>query len=215
MEKNNIDIKKEYEEIKKKYKLVEFQKLDEDFDIGRLMEKESFFLLREIRKAIVEKIIGYSHFFENLINPVSPPMFLFSIIKKLTKEEKEEIKDVYKTVSKLQIRALKIDTIYSEEKEADFIGESYKEWQKIKEKVQRISTDARIKDKLGEQVMLNERQMMIMEYLHRHNQMSNKDFRKIFPDFSDDTVLRELKFLRQKGLLKKTGGTKKAIYVLK
>ena len=86
---------------------------------------------------------------------------------------------------------------------------------RIKERVQRISVDAKIKDKLGEQLMLNERQMMIMEYLHRHKGMSNKDFRKVFPDFSDDTVLRELKFLRKKGLVKKAGGTKKAQYILK
>ena len=89
------------------------------------------------------------------------------------------------------------------------------ELNRVKEKVQRISVDARIKDKLGEQLMLNERQMMIMEYIHRHKTLSNKDFRKIFPDHSDDTVLRELKFLRQKGLVKKAGGTKKAAYVLK
>ena len=89
------------------------------------------------------------------------------------------------------------------------------ELNRVKEKVQRISVDARIKDKLGEQLMLNERQMLIMEYLHRHKGMSNKDFRKVFPDFSDDTVLRELKFLRKKGLVKKAGGTKKAQYILK
>jgi len=89
------------------------------------------------------------------------------------------------------------------------------ELNRVKEKVQRISVDARIKDKLGEQVMLNERQMLIMEYIHRHKGLTNKDFRKIFPDHSDDTVLRELKFLRQKGLVKKSGGTKKATYVLK
>ena len=89
------------------------------------------------------------------------------------------------------------------------------ELNKVKEKVQRISTDSHIKDKLGEQLVLNERQMLIMEYLHRHGGMSNRDFRKVFPDFSDDTVLREIKFLRQKALVKKSGGTKKAQYVLK
>ncbi len=89
------------------------------------------------------------------------------------------------------------------------------ELNRVKEKVQRISVDARIKDKLGEQVMLNERQMLIMEYLHRHKSIQNKEFRKIFPDFSDDTVLRALKFLKQKNLVKKIGGTKKATYVLK
>lgn len=90
------------------------------------------------------------------------------------------------------------------------------ELNRVKEKVLRISVDARIKDKLGgEQVMLNERQMLIMEYIHKYKELRNKDFRKIFPDHSDDTVLRELKFLKQKGLIKKMGGTKKAAYVLK
>ena len=88
------------------------------------------------------------------------------------------------------------------------------ELSRVKDKVKRVSTDARIKNKLGAQVELNERQMMIMEFLHRHGAMQNKDFRKIFPDFSDDTVLREMKFLKKKGLVKKVGGTKKARYVL-
>lgn len=89
------------------------------------------------------------------------------------------------------------------------------ELNRVKEKVQRISIDAKVKDKLGEQLMLNERQMLVMEYLHKHKSMQNKDFRKIFPEFSDDTVLRELKFLKSKGLVKKMGGTKKATYLLR
>jgi Fic family protein len=89
------------------------------------------------------------------------------------------------------------------------------ELNRVKERVRRISMDARVKDQLGEQMTLNERQMLIMEYLHRHKSMQNKDFRKIFPDYSDDTVLRELKFLKQKNLIKKIGGTKNAAYVLK
>ncbi len=86
---------------------------------------------------------------------------------------------------------------------------------KVKDKVQRLASETRVKSQLGEQIELTERQMMIMEYLHRHKSMSNKDFRKVFPDFSDDTVLRELKFLRKKGLITKSGGTKKAVYILK
>lgn len=88
------------------------------------------------------------------------------------------------------------------------------ELNRVKEKVRRISTDTRIKNELGAQVQLNERQMLIMEYLHRHGSMQNKDFRKVFPDFSDDTVLREMRWLNKKGLIKKQGGTKKAQYVL-
>lgn len=89
------------------------------------------------------------------------------------------------------------------------------ETQGVKERVRRISVDSRVKDKLGEQVELNERQMLIMEYLHRHKSMQNKDFRKVFPEYSDDTVLREIRFLTQRGLIQKLGGTKKATYVLR
>lgn len=84
----------------------------------------------------------------------------------------------------------------------------------LKEQVMRVSSQSHVKDKLGFHVELNERHMLIIEYLKRHGSMMNKDFRKIFPDYSDDTVLRELKFLKQKGLVKKVGGTKKAKYVL-
>lgn len=89
------------------------------------------------------------------------------------------------------------------------------ELNKVKERVKKISADARVKDRLGTQVELNERQMLIIEFINRHSKMQNKDFRKIFPDYSDDTVLREIKFLKQKGLIKKIGGTKKATYVLR
>lgn len=84
----------------------------------------------------------------------------------------------------------------------------------LKDKVKRVSTDSQVKDKLGEKIQLTERQMIIMEYLYKNRVMRNSDFRKIFPDLSDDTVLREIKMLKQKSLVKKVGGTKRAQYML-
>lgn len=84
---------------------------------------------------------------------------------------------------------------------------------KLKDQVKKISAASHLKDTLGEEVGLTERQILIMEFLHRHSEMRNKDFRKIFPNHSDDTVLREIKFLKQKGLVKKVGNTKSAAYV--
>jgi Fic family protein len=94
-----------------------------------------------------------------------------------------------------------------------FVLGAAREIVKLKEMVKKISTESKVKDQLGESLILTERQMIIMDYLHRHKSMMNKDFRKIFPDFSDDTVLRELKFLKKKGLVNKLGTTKKAKYV--
>ena len=84
----------------------------------------------------------------------------------------------------------------------------------LKEKAKSVAKESKATDHLGEQIELSERQVAILDYLKKHGSMRNKDFRKIFPDFSDDTVLREMKFLKKKGLVKKEGGTKKATYVL-
>lgn len=84
----------------------------------------------------------------------------------------------------------------------------------LKETVRKVSQESQAKDKLGESIILNERQIAIMEYLNKHTSMRNKDFRKIFPDFSDDTVLREMKFLKKHGLVVKEGNTKMATYKL-
>ncbi len=85
---------------------------------------------------------------------------------------------------------------------------------KVKEVVKSLSGKSKVKTEVGEEHELNEREMLIVDYLHRYGSMQNKDFRKIFPEYSDDTVLREIKFLKEKGIVKKVGGTKKARYVL-
>jgi Fic family protein len=88
------------------------------------------------------------------------------------------------------------------------------ELSRIREKVQRLSVDLRIKGKTG-QVPLNERQLKLVEYMQEYSQVSNKEWRSLLPMVSDDTVLRDLKYLVKKGLVKKRGSTKSAYYILK
>lgn len=88
---------------------------------------------------------------------------------------------------------------------------------RIKEKVQKLSTDVHLlKEKLGgKQVFLSERQIAIMEYIQRVGYLSNESFRDLFPKISDDTVLRDLHDLIKKGIIKKEGRTKGARYTLR
>ncbi len=132
---SEFDISEEYGKFKEKYGLPEFEKLSEDFDIERIGEHRTSFILREIRKMMNEKIVGYLHLCENLINPTGPPMLIFSIIRNLKKEDKEIIKEIYKGLSLVQIKVMKIDVIYSEESEAKFIRETFDQWQKLKPKI--------------------------------------------------------------------------------
>jgi len=86
---------------------------------------------------------------------------------------------------------------------------------RIKEKVQKLSVDLKIKEHLGgQQVALNERQMKILEYVQQTGFIQSQIFREMFMQYSDDTILRDLRDLMEKGVLKKEGSTKSARYVL-
>jgi Fic family protein len=88
------------------------------------------------------------------------------------------------------------------------------ELNRIKEKVQKLSIDLKLKEKIGEQIALTERQIKIVEFIENVGFLQNKSFPELFPMVSEDTVLRELKDLVSKNLIKKEGSTKGAKYVL-
>jgi len=92
-------------------------------------------------------------------------------------------------------------------------GTAY-EFEKVKEKVLKLSRDVKLKEKFGQQIFLTERQVKIIEYIQEVGYLQNQQFATLFPDLSEDTVLRDLKDLIQKGLIKKIGSTKSARYVL-
>lgn len=88
------------------------------------------------------------------------------------------------------------------------------ELERVKQKVQKLSLDLRLKGRTG-QITLSERQMKIVEYLESYGSINNRAWRSLLPEFSDDTILRDLKDLAKKGLIKKKGSTKGAVYVLR
>lgn len=89
------------------------------------------------------------------------------------------------------------------------------ELSRIKDKVERISVDGKIREKHGgKPVMLSERQLRIIEYIQEVGFLQNKAFETLFPMVSEDTVLNELKALVKDGIIKKQGSTKGAKYIM-
>ncbi|MCH7541962.1 Fic family protein, partial [Patescibacteria group bacterium] len=88
------------------------------------------------------------------------------------------------------------------------------ELDRVRKKVKMLSVDARLKGTMG-QIPLNERQLKLVEYMQKYGRVSNQEWRSLIPMVSDDTILRELKYLMKKGLVRKRGRTKSAYYVLK
>jgi len=89
------------------------------------------------------------------------------------------------------------------------------ELSKIKEKVENISIDARLKERLGgKPLLLSNRQLKIIEYIQKTGFLQNQAFEQLFPMVSEDTILNELKSLVKSGIIKKHGVTKGAKYIM-
>jgi Fic family protein len=86
---------------------------------------------------------------------------------------------------------------------------------KIKEKIEKISIDSKLKERLGgTPILLSSRQLKIIEYIQKIGYLQNQAFKTIFPMVSEDTVLNELKGLMKAGIIRKSGSTKGAKYVM-
>ncbi|PIZ46021.1 hypothetical protein CO180_00025 [candidate division WWE3 bacterium CG_4_9_14_3_um_filter_41_6] len=85
---------------------------------------------------------------------------------------------------------------------------------RIKDRVLKLSKDQQLRQEIG-QVSLNDRQEEILTYIEKNGAFRNSDFEELFPNISEDTVLRELKDLMDKGILKKEGKTKAARYIVR
>jgi Fic family protein len=83
----------------------------------------------------------------------------------------------------------------------------------IKEKVKLLARDTKIAKATG-RAKFTSRQERIVEYLQDYGVLQNKDFAKVFPDTSEDSILRDLKILIGKGVIQKSGSTKSSMYEL-
>lgn len=87
------------------------------------------------------------------------------------------------------------------------------EFERIKNKIHKLSKDTYLKEKLGgKQVFITDRQTQVIEYIQTVGYLQNKGFSTLFSDVSEDTVLRDIKDLIEKGIIKKVGKTKAARY---
>jgi Fic family protein len=90
------------------------------------------------------------------------------------------------------------------------------ELSKIKEKVEKISVDGKLRERLGgKPLLLSDRQLKIIEYIQEAGYLQNQAFESLFPMVSEDTILNELKVLLKTGIVKKQGITKGAKYIMK
>lgn len=131
------EFKKKYSKYIEKYKLPKFDELNEDFEIDKL-EKDTDYLLRAIRKLMMEKIVNSVNFLEMLLNPVNTPRMYLPYIRTIGIEDKQIIDNLYNSLAKLTLISLELEIHFSENGEAELIKKTFSEWKALKPDFKRI-----------------------------------------------------------------------------
>lgn len=133
------ELKKRYAIYEKKYKLPSWKQICEDFDIERVVERDTDYLLREIRKVVVDKVVSYLRFFELILNPANAPLFFLMLIKGMNGNDKKLVENIYFKLGGFEIQVISLDIEYSEKAEAEFLSKIYIEWQSVKDDMKKFS----------------------------------------------------------------------------
>jgi hypothetical protein len=131
------ELKQDYEKLREKHNLPSFQEMNEDFEIEKLDYKTEF-LLREIRRAIMEKCSAYVRFIEGFLNPANCPIFVMALIKGINISEKKDFEQIYLKLAKYEIESVLLDNIYNEKNEAEFVLRVLDDWKETKVKFDEI-----------------------------------------------------------------------------
>jgi len=140
MENDEIEVgleilKKEYTEFKVKYNLPDFYELNKLFDIEEI-DADTDFLLRKIRRVVLDKVGNYLRFIEVMLNPSNAPIFFFKLIKKLDEKDKQDLTELYEELGKIELDVVRLDLDYNESREAEFINKIFMMFnERIKQKL--------------------------------------------------------------------------------
>ena len=124
-------MKKIYLQFEKKYNLPEFNELNKEFEIFKA-RKDRDFVLRSIRKVIMDKIVNALGFLEMLLTGMNAPRMYMPYLKTITNEDKKIMEDIYSKFAELSMLSLEREIEYSEKAEADLIKNSYKCWASVR-----------------------------------------------------------------------------------
>tara|TARA_Y100000034_G_scaffold67371_1_gene81263 strand:- start:1230 stop:1697 length:468 start_codon:yes stop_codon:yes gene_type:complete len=131
------ELKMEYGEFEKKYKLPGFKELNEYFEIDKI-DKENDSMLRVVRKVMMEKVVNALQFLDSLINPVNAPRIYHNYVKVMSVEDKKVIDEIYDVLGEVSLKSLGLEMDYDEKAEAELIKETFKKWEKIKGPMKKI-----------------------------------------------------------------------------
>ena len=148
-----FDLEKEYNILKKKAPLPKFSELDSEFEISSIKEKPH--LIRNIRRKMNDKIIFYCRILEGILFPTQASIISFHEGKHFSDEEKSKMREAYKKLMYYERKSLSLDVSPDEKQEILFINEIFKNWNKFKVEIIKVTSKMQESWKKEESIDVN------------------------------------------------------------
>ena len=147
-------VKERFNELKKKHALPDFDGLNNEFEVSGIENKD--FLLREIRRKMDERVEAFLKMLNTVLQPETNIAELHEC-REFSEKDKEDIYRLFKRLMLMHDSSLLAGISCSEEEDARFISDTFKEWSKIKGQMKDIlskmrdawKNDTNIKEELG------------------------------------------------------------------
>lgn len=129
------ELRLKYGELKERFSLADFDLLDKEFEIKDITNEN--IILRDIRDRILDKFDEYIKIIEGIVQPDTTLVNMYES-KVFDDVQKNEIFKIFKRLMYLQRLSIESDLEDGDEKVAEFIRISFKEWMEIKSKMLEI-----------------------------------------------------------------------------
>ena len=126
-----------YDKEKKKFNLPDYDNLDFEFEISNI--EEGYFIIREIRRKISDKLETFIKLLEDVLQPETTVANLHEC-NFFDEEEKEKIFKLYSKLMRLNRKSLCLGLNPDDKEEAEFISNVFSEWESIKKDVTHVLT---------------------------------------------------------------------------
>jgi len=128
--KDNLKLKDELLETIKRYNLPSYKELDSEFEISNI-EQDSY-LLRAIRRKMIEKLEFFCKIIESLIFPDTSSLAALQESKILDDEKRTQLLKLYKKLMIYDRISLSLEIDNDDKKNVKLINDLFQEWEEIK-----------------------------------------------------------------------------------
>ncbi len=131
-----MEIKQEYERLKLKYNLPDYEELNREFELLYIQPiQEISFPMRFIRRRVSDRLVWVCNMIQTMLNPNPSSFINLQESKFFDAKDREKMTLLLKEFMQLERQTLILDFLGDEEKDAQLIKEIYKVWIKNKKEI--------------------------------------------------------------------------------